>query len=33
MQWRKSSVSGAIDDEACVEVALVTEQEVARPTT
>ncbi|WP_406567547.1 DUF397 domain-containing protein [Actinoallomurus spadix] len=29
MQWRKSSVSGGVNDEACVEVASLTSQEVA----
>ncbi|WP_460351423.1 DUF397 domain-containing protein [Actinoallomurus acanthiterrae] len=29
MQWRKSSVSTAVDDEACVEVAPLTSQEAA----
>lgn len=29
MQWRKSSVSSAVDDEACVEVAPLTFQEAA----
>jgi uncharacterized protein DUF397 len=28
-QWRKSSASGGVDDEACVEVAPVSRQEVA----
>ncbi|WP_442875628.1 DUF397 domain-containing protein [Actinoallomurus sp. NBC_01490] len=27
-QWRKSSASGGVDDEACVEVAPVSRQEV-----
>ncbi|GAA4511767.1 hypothetical protein GCM10023191_076370 [Actinoallomurus oryzae] len=29
VQWRKSSASTAVDDEACVEVAPVSRQEVA----
>lgn len=29
VQWRKSSASGGVNDEACVEVAPVTRQEVA----
>ncbi|WP_406567648.1 DUF397 domain-containing protein [Actinoallomurus spadix] len=29
MQWRKSSVSSAVNDEACVEVAPLTSQEAA----
>lgn len=29
VQWRKSSVSGAVDDEACVEVAPLARREVA----
>jgi Domain of unknown function (DUF397) len=37
VQWRKSSVSTGVNDEACVEVAPVTGREVAdlaaRPTT
>ncbi|WP_433185807.1 DUF397 domain-containing protein [Actinoallomurus sp. CA-150999] len=29
MQWRKSSRSGGVNDEACVEVAPLTSQEAA----
>ncbi|WP_406567549.1 DUF397 domain-containing protein [Actinoallomurus spadix] len=29
VQWRKSSVSGAVNDEACVEVAPLTRREAA----
>jgi hypothetical protein len=29
MQWRKSSASGGVDDEACVEITPVTRQEAA----
>jgi hypothetical protein len=29
VRWRKSSASGGVDDEACVEVAPVSRQEVA----
>ncbi|WP_406567786.1 DUF397 domain-containing protein [Actinoallomurus soli] len=28
MQWRKSSRSGGVNDEACVEVASLTSQEI-----
>lgn len=29
MQWRKSSFSGGVDDQTCVEVAPVTQREAA----